>query len=109
MTAPSTSDLIQQAIKNKQPLRATYDGYNRVLCPHSLGYKGGQLNLIAYQSVGDSSKGPVPTGSGHAQNWRCLHVDRLQNVSLISGPWATSDNHSRMSSCVDQFIAQVEY
>lgn len=105
----ATIDLIRNAIRAKQPIEATYDGYYRVLCPHVIGYKNGTVNLLAYQSGGDSSRGAVPTGSGHAGNWRCMRVDALQGVTLSSGAWATADNHSQRSSCVDQILEQVSF
>lgn len=109
MTTQPIIDLITQAIRNKQPIEATYEGHYRILCPHVIGDKGGQVNMLAYQSGGDSSRGPVPIGAGHAGNWRCMRVDALSGVSLHGSAWATAGNHSRPNSCVDTILAQVTF
>lgn len=102
--------LLTTAIQEKRCVKAVYQGYTRYLCPHGLGYKGAKVNLMAYQYAGDTSKGPVKQGSGHAENWRCMDISQLQSVEIIEGAeWHTSDNHSRPSTCIDQFIAQVSH
>lgn len=109
MTTQQTIDLIVRAIETKTPISAIYDGHVRVLCPHVVGHKNDVLNMLAYQSGGESSSGPVRVGSGHIQNWRCMQVAKLKDVSFTSGDWATAENHSTPSKCVDQIIAQVKF
>lgn len=109
MTSQQTIDLIIQSIETKTPITAIYDGHLRILCPHVMGHKNNVLNVLAYQSGGESSSGLVALGSGHIRNWRCMQVAKLQDVSLTSADWATADNHSAPSQCVDQIVAQVKF
>lgn len=107
--------ILKQSIENKIPIRATYQQYARVLCPHALGYKLKKngtraLHVLVYQSGGYTSKGPVKPGSGHNENWKCLEVGQLVGLEISdSDEWSTAGNHSISSSCIDDFIAKVDY
>ena len=99
---PITSyDLIRRAIERKQQVIATYRGYHREMCPHSLGVsKLGEQQALFYQFAGESSQSLGPPGS--PDNWRCLRVDELVDVSLRDGGWHTAPNHTRPQTCVYQ-------
>ena len=102
-----TYALIRQAIQNKQQVTATYHGHHREMCPHVLGMKGGRRQALFYQFGGSSSSGLAPAGS--MDNWRCVIIDQLQNVSLRDGEWHSAANHSRPQTCVDQIDVEVEF
>jgi len=106
-TSVDTADLLRQAVREKKQVVATYDGYERELCPHVVGWKNGVLQCLAYQFAGYSSKGRVTPES--PANWRCLTVAKLGDVQLRDGEWHTSANHSRPSTCVDQIDVEVSY
>jgi hypothetical protein len=93
-------DIIRQAILNRHQIVATYDGYVREMCPHTLGIKDGRQKALFYQFGGGSRSGLGPGGS--SQNWRCVFVDELTNVSSREGPWHTAPIHTRRQTCVDQ-------
>ena len=91
--------LLRMAIENKQPIRATYDGRERWLCPHRLGRNGqGRLRALCYQYAGQSGSGLEAAGS--PANWRCIAVEKLSRVELLEDAWRTAPNHSREQTCV---------
>ncbi len=111
----STYAIIRQAIIDKEQVLATYHGYPREMCPHVIGWKRAkdrygnlgprQENALFYQFGGRSESGLKPDGS--PENWRCIHLDELQNVTTREGAWHTAPNHSRPQSCVDEIDVEV--
>lgn len=98
---------IRHAIRQKQPISATYLGKHRILCPHVIGTKNGIWNVLSYQSGGESSSG---LSSNPADNWRCMRVSELSTV--VSAPyheWQTAPNHTRPQTCVDVVDTEVAY
>ena len=102
---PSLHDLIRQAIQSRQQVLATYNGHYREMCPHVLGLKNGRQQALFFQFAGTSSSGLAPAGSG--ENWRCIFIDQLQNVSVRDGAWHTAPNYSRPQTCVDAIEIEV--
>lgn len=100
--------LIRQAIIDKDIVVATYHGYAREMCPHAIGYKKGRQKALLYQFAGGSSSGLGPIGS--PDNWRCVFVDELENVSVKSsgGTWHTADQ-TRRQTCIDEVDVEVAY
>ena len=99
--------VIHDAIVNKKVIRAIYNAYGRVMCPHLLGTKNGRAQALFYQFAGHSSSGIEPDGS--SKNWRCMFLDELSNVQSEDGTWHTAPNHSRPSTCVDTVAVEVEF
>lgn len=54
--------------------------------------------MLCYQYGGESDSGLDPTGS--PSNWRCVGLEKLSRVKLLSDRWRTAPNHSRPSSCI---------
>ena len=100
----STLDIIVSAIQQKLVVTAMYQEYERIMCPHVIGYKDGVLNALFFQFAGGSKSGLPPGGQ-----WRCVHVDELTDVRAEPGEWHTGPDHSRPQTCVDQVIAEVTY
>lgn len=98
-------NLLRHAILNKQQVIATYNGYYREMCPHALGTKNGKEHCLFYQFGGQSSSGPIIPGSEN--NWRCIPVSGLTNVSLRVGEWHTTYNHSKRQTCIDHVDVEV--
>ena len=98
-------ELIKGAILKKHQVIATYKGYRREMCPHTLGWKGNKLQCLFYQFAGDSSSGVIVPGSD--KNWRCIPIDQLENIIIQEGKWYTASNHSRRQTCVDQVEIEV--
>lgn len=102
---PNVYELVRNAILNKKQVLATYNGYHREMCPHVLGTKNGRQQALFYQFGGESSSGLSPAGSKN--NWRCVFLDQLQNVSVRDGEFHTAPNHSRPQTCVDVIDVEV--
>jgi hypothetical protein len=58
----------------------------------------GQLRVLCYQYGGESESGLKPVGS--PDNWRCIALDKLRSVEVLTGLWRTAPNHSRPASCI---------
>jgi hypothetical protein len=102
-----TYSLVREAIINKYPIIAIYDGHTRGLCPHALGTKKGRAQVLCYQFGGGSNSGI--NASGSFSNWRCLFVDKLSDVQICPGPWHSGGNHSCPHTCLDQIDVEVGY
>jgi hypothetical protein len=96
--------MIRQAILNKQQVIATYNGHRREMCPHVIGRKGQRRQALFFQFAGGSSSGLPPDGE-----WRCIPVDRLENVVVRPGEWHTGTSHMRDQTCVDVVDAEVAW
>jgi hypothetical protein len=102
-----TYTIIREAIAKKQHVIATYDGHNREMCPHVIGYKDGVEQALFYQFAGNSSKGKITKDS--EKTWRCMSISKLQNVSVREGEWHTSEDHSKRQTCVDRVDLEVAH
>ena len=98
-----TYELLKQAIQDRQPVAARYDGGVREFCPHALGTKRGARHVLAYQYGGSSASG-LPAGG----EWRCLDVGRLTDVEVREGEWHTTPNVFNPQSCLDEVDVVVE-
>jgi hypothetical protein len=99
--------LIRTAVIGKQPIRALYNGRNRLLCPHRLGRnKAGQTRVLCYQYGGESGSGLEAPGS--PANWRCIVLEKLSHVELLEDDWRTAPNHWRPQTCVVEVDVDAE-
>jgi hypothetical protein len=90
---------LRRAVLAKQPVAAIYEGRQRLLCPHILGWtKVGFPQVLSYQYGGDSESGLGEEGS--AGNWRCMAVGILKSVELREGAWKTASNYSFPHPCI---------
>jgi hypothetical protein len=100
--------VIRNALLNRQQVVATYHGHPREMCPHILGTKDGREAGLFYQFGGSSSSGLGPYGS--PENWRCMFIDELQDVTVRDGRWHTARSFElgfEVQSCVDWIDVQV--
>jgi hypothetical protein len=90
--------LVRAAAIEHRPIAALYDGVERLLCPHVVGYnQPGEWRVFCYQYGGQTNSGPRPeSGEGI---WRCLSLKKLSFAKLLDGPWR-SEPHARQR-CVD--------
>lgn len=100
-------DIINDAIVNRKTIVAYYKGHRRLMCPHALGTKRGRRHALFYQFGGTSESGLSYDGSPN--NWRCLDIDDLRDVSSEPGTWHTARNHSRRQTCIDFIDVEVDY
>jgi hypothetical protein len=109
--AQSTAEIyqiIRDAILTKSIIKATYNGFAREMCPHVLGLnKQHNEQALFYQFGGESRTGLASSGS--PDNWRCVLISKLQDVSSEPGEWRTAPNHSRPQTCVAKIDVEVEF
>lgn len=61
--------------------------------------------VLAYQSGGTTSSGPLPTNT--AQRWRSMFVDEIESPVVSDDPWETADNHSPDTNYIDNLVLKV--
>lgn len=91
-----TEALLIQAIHDRDQVTATYNDRRRSFCPHALGTKGDKRHVLVYQFGGVGLDG-MPLNVG----WRCLDVDKLNDVSVSPGEWHSAPNIFNPQSCMD--------
>ena len=98
-TVEEIYQLVWRAVADKRPIEAVYQKRRRLFCPHRLGRnREGELGVLCYQYGGESDSGLDRAGS--PSNWRCVALEKLSKVKLLSDRWRTAPNHSRPSSCI---------
>ena len=106
-TVEDIYQLLRTAVINKRPVRGVYEGRDRWLCPHRLGWNPeGRLRALCYQYSGQSDSGLQAAGS--PENWRCIVLEKLSRVELLEGAWYTAPNHSRPQTCVAEVDVDAE-
>ena len=96
----SNYNLIREAILDKMQVIATYDGFLREMCPHAIGHKiGSGDHVLVYQFAGGSKRGLQPLGS--TQNWRCMDVEKITDISVREGEWHSYSKHRGRQTCID--------
>jgi hypothetical protein len=103
---PPAWDLLAQALTERRPVRALYRGAERTLCPHALGWKNRRAKLLAYQSDGTTSHGPLPTDTH--QRWRSMFIDEIETAVLTDQPWQTADNYSLNTNTIDHIELAIQ-
>lgn len=105
----TTYDVVRAAIAAKKPVRATYGGYVREMCPHAIGLgRDGHEQALFYQFGGGSRQGDAAT-LPEEERWRCLFIDKISDLEVIEGDWVTCDNHSHPNTCIKQLDLEVAY
>ena len=97
---PSAWAVLEQALLQRKPVAVRYQGRERILCPHVLGYKNGRPRVLAYQAGGATSQGRLPDNP--RQRWRSLLVDEIEDPRLVDGPWESADNYSTSTNGIDE-------
>jgi hypothetical protein len=96
---PPAWALLERALIERTPVQVRYHGHQRVLCPHALGWKHGRPKMLAYQTGGTTSHGPLPDNPH--QRWRSMFVDEIEDPVITDGLWQSANNHSPNSNCID--------
>lgn len=102
--AESVVDALIKAIENRRSVEFVYDGFLRRCSPHIVGQKLGNVNVLVYQYAGSTSKGDV-TLLG-PENWRCMHVTKIDRVLVVDDEWYTWDNYEE-NRCIDEVWCRV--
>ncbi|HET7486730.1 MAG TPA: hypothetical protein VFJ85_02290, partial [Acidimicrobiales bacterium] len=70
---------LEVALRQRRPVRVSYHGRLRLVCPHALGWKNARPMLLAYQTGGETTSGTLP--GDPRKRWRCLFVDEVDSVA----------------------------
>jgi hypothetical protein len=93
-TRPPAWEPLEIALRHRRPLRLTYHGRQRLICPHALGWKDGRPMLLAYQNPEPADTTTAPTDS--QPGWRCMYIDEIDNTDT-AGPasaWTTASSYN---------------
>jgi predicted DNA-binding transcriptional regulator YafY len=104
---PATWAPLEQALRQRRPVRISYHRRQRLISPHALGWKNHRPMLLAYQSEGLTSTEAL---SDPRKRWRCLYVDEIDYAAAADGTtsWQTAGNYDAsrpFPSTVDVVIA----
>lgn len=92
--------LIRRAILEKKIVRGVYRGLYLEMCPHLIGTNNGRECALCYQFGGQSLSGLIqPDGS--RENWRCIEVNELFDVTIEDGAWHTAQFDSNLQTCIE--------
>lgn len=94
---------LADAIQHKRVIEFIYDGCQRIVEPHAVGYSSqGNLLLRCYQVGGQSRSSPVP-------DWRLMTVAKIQNLGVVPNRHFTSprDDYKRGDSAMATIYAQL--
>ena len=76
------NDLICDAIRSRRLLRFVYDGYERIIEPHSHGINSANHEVVSGWLVGGWTKTETEPG------WRNYLVNDMHDVHVLSEPFA---------------------
>lgn len=94
---------LADAIQHKRVIEFIYDGCQRIVEPHAVGYSSqGNLLLRCYQVGGQTRSSPVP-------DWRLMTVAKIQNLGVVPNRHFTSprDDYKRGDSAMATIYAQL--
>jgi len=101
---PLAWSVLEQALIERRPVLATYNGRQRLLCPHALGWKNGHAKVLAYQAEGTTSHGPAPDPR---QQWRSMFIDQIADAVITHDPWRTADNYTPNTTGIDDLYLDI--
>lgn len=86
--------LFERAMRERRPLVCLYKGHPRAVCPIVLGHTDGAEMALTWQFDGVGSDGPV------RGEWKCLHLDKVEQAEIADGPWRSGGSHRTSQSRV---------
>ena len=105
---PSTTyAILREATLKKRQVSGEYQGYEREMSPHVLGWKNGREKALFYQFAGESKSGIGAIGS--PANWRCVFVDQLDHVSVRDGEFYTAPTGAQRQTCIDEVDVEAPF
>lgn len=106
---PPAWPVLEAAVRQRRPVRLTYHGRERLVCPHALGWKNARPMLLAYQTGGQTSTGTLPADP--RQRWRNFFVDKIDQVAAAdpASAWASADNynHTHPFNAIDELTIAI--
>jgi hypothetical protein len=91
---PAAWPVLEAALRQRRPVRVSYHGKQRLVCPHALGWKNNRPMLLAFQSGGQTTTAVLPADP--RKRWRCMFVDEIDHAVAAepASAWATADNYN---------------
>lgn len=103
---PPQAEVLAEAVRTRSSISAQYGGLRRLVSPHVVGFKDGELHCWGYQFGGGSSSGEV--GLKVPRSWRCFRVREFTDVILLRGLWHSGSGDITTQSCVETIVVVVE-
>lgn len=104
MYKSETFQLFERAIADKKQIVCMYQGYQREICPHAVGWADNGEQALSFQFAGASSSRLPPEGQ-----WRCFELSQVRDARLRDGPWHTGDSHRKPQTCVKDVAMEVDH
>lgn len=94
-------DLISQAITERKLLAFNYDGENRLVEPHALGYTAkGKLSVRGFQPAG---------GTTRELGWKLFTIEKIQDLTVLPLTFEYArPGYALGDKQLPQLVAQVE-
>jgi predicted DNA-binding transcriptional regulator YafY len=106
---PAAWAALETALRQRRPIRVSYHGNQRLICPHALGWKNGRPMLLGYQTGGHTTTGTLPADP--RQRWRNFFVDDIDHIDTLepTSPWETAENYNpaRPFNAIDQVTVAI--
>ena len=94
------------AIENHQSIQAIYGTKDRILSPHAIGEKNGNIRVFCLQTGGESRR---QMNSEPEKRWRDIWINLLTYVRLHDAPWKSASNYvSKMEGRYDRVHIQAD-
>jgi hypothetical protein len=94
--------VLRDAIRSLKQVTGLCNDLPREFCPHVLGTKRGEWQVLVWQFDGLSEKGTVP-------GWRCFELRDLDQIASREGEWHRGySTGQREQTCVDQIDTSVD-
>lgn len=101
LAIPTTWGVLHAGLDERRPIRASYHGRLRVICPHAIGWKNGRAKVLVFQTAVIGAPSSDPFG------WRSMFVDEIEGAFLSDDKWHTADNYTRQTTGIDELSAAI--
>jgi len=92
----ATYALFRRAILDRKLIACRYQGKQREVAPHILGFKNRIEKVLVFQFGGESNSTLPPGGE-----WRCFAIKDVVDVQTMDGEWHTGGSHRMTQACID--------
>lgn len=101
----SRYSVLKEAIQKKKSVFCHFGGTVRFVSPHTIGSKNGEKRVLVYQYAGKSRRGLEDP----LHNWRCLPINKIRSISIITDKFYTAPNHTQVQNCVGKIEVNIRY
>jgi hypothetical protein len=108
-TLPTAWQRLNAALKARRPIRVSYHGRQRLICPHALGWHNDRAMVLGYQTGGQTSTGTL--AADPRKRWRSMYLDEIDQIvdADPDSPWQSADNYnySQPFPAIDQIATAI--